>query len=76
MLRSVAEGLDLRASLDEPGQGHARALYRAIRSGTYPLDLLSAGALAADVVRAVGRSLSPGPAQAGPLPGDATDTAP
>ena len=74
VLRQVAEGLDLRASVDEPGHGHAKALYRAIRSGTYPLDLLSAGALAADIVRAAGRTISSS-ATPGAAHGDAMDAA-
>jgi len=61
VLRRVASGLDLRARIDQPGAGRVRLVLGAVRSGTYPHDLLGAGALGADLVRSVRRPATVSP---------------
>ena len=56
-LREVAEGQLLRARLDEPGPGRFRMLVRAVRGGVYTPDPMAVGAVLADLVRVLTRSV-------------------
>lgn len=60
LLVDIAEGLDRRARIDEPGRSRVRLVVEGVRAGAYTPDTLGVGAFAADVVRALRR-----PARAG-----------
>lgn len=60
LLRRIADGLDRRARVDEPGPSRLAIVADGVRAGAYTLDTLGVGALVADTVRAVRRPATVG----------------